>query len=127
MPSETYEQWRRLCEDARLAELPRPALNPSPFRDRWELSLDGSYKVTGDDAKDAMEKMSLFISGYSAALLKAFEPVEDRDSTTFEDRCDEVLLSGGMGGPADHIIIVQALLALREELKGKTRDAHQTL
>ena len=102
-------------DQTRQLGLPHLKLAPGRFRDRVEVSLGGQYNVTGGSMKDALDKMDLFLSGYTACYTK--EPRTDRDGSVFEDHCNTILASGGNGGPNDHVVLVQALLALRKELQ----------
>ena len=102
--------------------LPRLEIVPSNFKGRVEVSLSGEHRVMATDIKTALDKMDLWLFGYSACYTN--EPRTDRDGTVFEDQCDmvenycnEILASGGKGGPNDHVVLVQALLALRKEIR----------
>jgi len=95
--------------------LPRLEMVPSNFKGRIEVSLAGEHRVMAESLNEAMNKMDTWLSGYSACYTK--EDTQDRQCDMVENYCNEILASGGKGGPNDHVVLVKALLALREELQ----------
>jgi hypothetical protein len=132
MPNELRQQYDALVNDARLAGLGKPELLPGHFKTRWSVNL-ADWNFSGDTPGEAMMHCNYWLSGYSACLVKQEEEQQatiDRENTKFEDLCNEVLGTGGMGGPHDHMVMVNAMLELRNELKKESEAAgghHQTL
>lgn len=110
MPNETRQRWDRLEDDCRLAGLPSPRLRPANFRDRWETSVK-EWRFTGKDPVEAMDKMTLFLAGYSARMMVEQEAYDAaQEELTIQECCDRIIETNGLGGPSDHVLLAKAIL-----------------